>query len=102
MPTIKKFYNKDLGINFHTKIKKNIKFNSYNYFIDEQFDGNNEQYTYKGDVFTNKRRIFTVNNLTFIFKKGIFNINSGIDNSEQYFHFGNISSKQKIIESILL
>jgi len=95
LPNIKNFYTKDAGINFHTKIGKNAEFNSYNYFIDEKFNGYNQQFTYKGNVATDKRRIFTVNNLKFFSEKGVLSINSGTNNSKQHFSFGNIKSEQK-------
>lgn len=94
LPNIKNFYTKDAGINFYTKIGKNAAFNSYNYLIDEQFNGYNQKFTYKGNVATDKRRIFTVNNLKFYSKKGILSTNSGINNSKQHFSFGNIKSEQ--------
>lgn len=93
---IKNFYTKDAGINFYTKIGKKAEFNSYNYFIDEQFNGYNQQFTYKGNVATDKRRIFTVNNLNLYSEKGVLSINSGTNNSKQQFSFGNIKSEQKI------
>jgi hypothetical protein len=96
LPNIKNFYTKDAGINFHTKIGKKAEFNSYNYFIDEQFNGYNQQFTYKGNVVTDKRRIFTVNNLKLYSEKGVLSINSGTNNSKQQFSFGNIKSGQKI------
>ncbi|MDC9722645.1 MAG: carboxypeptidase-like regulatory domain-containing protein [Urechidicola sp.] len=95
LPKIKNFYTTDVGINFHTKIGKNATFNSYNYFIDEQFNGYNEQFTYKGNVATDKKRIFTVNNLKLYSVKGVLSINSGTNNSKQHFSFGNIKSEQK-------
>ncbi len=95
LPNINNFYTKDAGINFHTKISKNAEFNSYSYFVDEQFKGYNQQFTYKGNVATNKRRIFTVNNLKLYSEKGVLSINSGTNNSKQHFSFGNIKSEQK-------
>lgn len=95
LPNIKNFYTKDAGINYHTKISKNAAFNSYNYFIDEQFNGYNQQFTYKGNVATDQRRIFTVNNLKLYSEKGVLSINSGTNNSKQHFSFGNIKSEQK-------
>lgn len=96
LPDIKNFNSKDAGINFHMKIGKKAAFNSYNYFIDEQFNGFDEQFTYKGNVSTANRRIFTINNLKFYSKKGVVSINSGINNSKQQFSFGNIKSEQCI------
>ena len=94
LPYIKKFNTWDAGINFHRKMGKKAEFNSYNYFIDENFNGINEYFTYKGKVLTDKRRIFTVNNLKLYFKKGVLNINNGTNNSKQHYGFGNMYSAQ--------
>ena len=99
LPSIKNFYTKDAGINFHTKIGKNAEFNSYNYFINEQFDGYNQKFTFKGNLATDKRRIFTVNNLKLYSEKGVLSINSGTNNSKQHYSFGNIKSEQKISQT---
>ena len=94
LPNINNFYTKDVGINFHTKIGENATFNSYNYLIDEKFNGYNQQFSYKGNIATDKRRNFTVNNLKFYSKNGVLRINSGTNNSKQHFSFGNIKSDQ--------
>ena len=95
LPDINKFANRDAGINFHSKIGQKAAFNSYTYFIDENFNGTNEQFTYRGEVATDKRRIFTVNNLKFFTAKGVLSINSGANKALQHFNFGNIYSEQK-------
>ncbi len=95
LPNIKSFTTRDAGINFHRKIGKKTELNSYSYFIDEDFSGITEQFTYRGDVATDKRRIFTVNNLRFFSEKGILTVNSGANSSIQHFKFGNIYSEQK-------
>jgi len=95
LPNIKNFNTWDAGINFHRKIGKKAEFNSYNYFIDENFNGTSEQFTYKGDVSTDKRRMFTVNNLKIYSEKGVLSINSGTNTSKQHIKFGNIYSEQK-------
>ncbi len=94
LPNINNFNTWDAGINFHRKIGKKAEFNSYNYFIDENFNGINEQFTYKGNVSTDKRRIFTVNNLKCYSTKGVLSVNSGTNNSRQHFSFGNMYSEQ--------
>src|SRR5690554_136037 len=50
LPNIKNFYNKDLGINFHKKIGKKGELNSYNYYIDESFNGYGQIFNYTGSV----------------------------------------------------
>jgi len=94
-PNISNFKTKDAGINFHTKIGKKAEFNSYNYFIDENFNGYNEQFTYRGKVTTKNKRFFTVNNLKYYTNSGVLSLNSSINTSKQNFDFGNINSKNK-------
>ncbi len=95
LPNIKDFYTKDLGINFHSKIGKGIEFNTFNYFIDENFSGYSQAFTYQGSTESENKRFFTVNNLKYYTKKGILSVNLGADNSKQNFKFGNINSTQK-------
>lgn len=94
LPNIKNFYITDAGINFHTKIGKKGEFNSFTYFINESFNGTYQSFTYKGDLATSKKRIFTVNNLKYFFQEGVLSINSGTNNSSQDFEFGNLNSNQ--------
>ena len=96
LPNIKAFSTKDAGINFHTKIGKKIVFNSFNYFIDEKYSGVNELFTFKGNIHTKKKRVFTVNNLYYFTKKGLLSLNLGANTSESSFSFGNIRSKNNI------
>ncbi len=95
-PNISNFKTKDAGINYHTKIGKKAEFNSYNYFIDENFNGFGEQFTYKGEVTTKNKRFFTVNNFKYYTNSGVFSFNNSINTSNQNFNFGNINSENKI------
>jgi len=94
-PNISNFKTKDAGINFHTKIGEKVEFNSYNYFIDENFNGFDEQFTFRGEVTTKNKRFFTVNNLKYYTKSGVFSFNNSLNTSKQNFNFGNIISKNK-------
>lgn len=94
-PNISNFKTKDAGVNFHTKISKKVELNSYNYFIDENFNGFDEQFTYRGEVITKNKRFFTVNNLKYYTKSGVFSFNNSINTSKQNFDFGNINAKNE-------
>lgn len=94
-PNISNFKTKDAGINFHTKIGKKVEFNSYNYFIDENFNGFDEQFTYRGEVTTKNKRFFTVNSLKYYTNSGVLSFNNSINTSKQNFNFGNINSENK-------
>lgn len=96
LPNIKQFNTQDAGLNFYRKFGKRVAFNSYNYFINETFDGFDEQFTYKGEVATKNKRFFTVNNLNYFTNSGVLSINIGINTATQDFNFGNIASDTKI------
>ena len=95
-PNISNFTTKDAGINFYTKIGKKVELNSYNYFIDENFKGFDEQFTYRGEVMTKNKRFFTVNNFKYYTNSGVLSFNNSINTSNQNFNFGNINSENKI------
>lgn len=96
LPNIRDFLTKDAGFNFHTKIGNRLEFNSFTYFIDENFKGMDESFTYKGEVDTKNKRIFTVNNLNYYTNKGLLSINMGANTSGSTLGFGNITSKNRI------
>lgn len=96
LPNIKKFNTQDAGLNFYHKISKKAEFNSYNYYINENFNGLDEQFTYKGDVFTENKRFFTVNNLKYYTSNGVLSVNSGTNTSKQNFSFGSVKSENRI------
>ncbi|MDC9721233.1 MAG: carboxypeptidase-like regulatory domain-containing protein [Urechidicola sp.] len=95
LPNLKNFNILDAGVNFHTKTGKQSEFNSYNYFIDESYNGVSQSFTYKGDIASEKKRFFTVNSFKYYSEKGVLSINNGVDYSKQSFEFGNLNSKQK-------
>lgn len=94
LPNVKTFYTKDIGINFHREIGKKWKFNSYNYYIDENFRGIFQSFAYSGNVSSLNKRVFTVNNLEYFHKKGVLSINFSTNIAKQNVVFGNINSKQ--------
>lgn len=96
LPDLKNFNTSDAGLNFYGKISKNIEFNSFNYYISEQYQGINEQFTYKGTVLSAKKRFFSVNNLVFYLKNAVLSLNTGLNKSLQDVQFGNIYSEQKV------
>lgn len=90
LPNIKNFTTLDGGINIHGKIGKKINYNSYNYFIDEQFNGKNiEEFTHVDNLKTSRSRFFSVNNFNIFGKKGILLLNNGINVDTKNYSFGN-------------
>ena len=98
-PNISDFKTKDAGVNFHTKIGNKVEINSYNYFINENFNGFDEQFTYRGEVITKNKRFFSVNNIKYYTNKGVLNLNSSVNTSKQSFNFGNINAKNKTTQA---
>lgn len=84
-----------MGINLHRKIGKKLTVNSFNYAIDERFDGLDEQVDYSNAFHTTNRRIFTVDNLRYYSDMGVLTANLGIDYSEQGYDYAALSSKDK-------
>ncbi len=95
LPDIKQFNTLDAGLNFHTKMGKQSEFNSYNYFIDESFNGIGQFFTYRGDLSSAKTRVFSVNNFKHYSEKGVLTVSGSVDYSDQSFGFGNLDSKQR-------
>ncbi len=96
LPDLKQFNTQDAGINYHNKLSKRMVFNSFNYFVNEDFKVNFPMLNYKGEANADKRRFYTVNNLKYYSNKGMFSLNSGFNTSNQHFRFGNIVSNNKI------
>jgi hypothetical protein len=92
LPNVKSFTTKDMGVNFHTKIGRSVEFNSFNYLIDEEFDGIYKTTFYNNDIATKNKRFFSVNNLKLYTRKGTFSLNSGFNTEKQNFMSGNMKS----------
>lgn len=92
-PQIDYFKSNDFGINFSSKISRQIEFKSYHYYIDEKYLGNQEEYCYNGKISTTNKRYFTVNNVGVKFKKTSIELNNGFDMYNTDYQYGNICSK---------
>lgn len=96
LPHLKSFHTKDIGFNFHAKPGKQTAFNSFNYFVDEDFEVLVNNLNYQGKANADKKRFFSINNLNYYTTKGTFSLNTGFSTSLQNFRLGNLHSKQKI------
>lgn len=101
MEKINAFSTRDLGVNLHSNVTQKLSFNSFNYYITEEYDVNTEEFTYQGKSISEKRRFFTVNNLKYHTSKGVLTINNGVDNSLKKFFFGNLASNNRINQLFL-
>ncbi|EHP46858.1 TonB-dependent receptor [Odoribacter laneus] len=92
---LKSFRSEDLGINLHFENRNHWTFNLYSYAIDENYEGYNYLYNYKGKVQADKQRNFYILNLKYRKNQMLISWNSGFDWSRETYYFGNISSRQK-------
>ncbi len=95
LPELKEFQTFDIGVNYRWQFTKKLSLNSFSYFIDEDFLGVREQFTFTGDFESAKTRGFTINNLNYASKAGFFNLNFGFNTESQNFAFGNTNSVQQ-------
>ncbi|MEM8929384.1 MAG: TonB-dependent receptor [Bacteroidota bacterium] len=94
LPDLNNFNTFDIGLNTRFELNKKLSLNSFSYFIDEDFSGFRQQFTYQGDFNSTKTRGFTINNLNFASEIGFFNLNFGFNSESQDFLFGNTNSIQ--------
>lgn len=95
LPNLNNFSTFDIGLNTRFQLNKKLSLNSFSYFIDEDFSGFREQFTYRGDFDSAKTRGFSINNLNYASEQGFFNVNFGFNSETQDFAFGNTISLQK-------
>ena len=94
LPDLNNFSTFDIGLNTHFQWNKKLHLNSFTYFIDEDFSGSRQQFTYQGDFNSAKTRGFSINNLNYASEKGFLNVNFGFNLESQDFLFGNTNSIQ--------
>ena len=113
LPDMKSYDTKDVGINFRYTLNDKMYFNSYNYFMSENYNGTSAMLAYQGNLKSNGLRYFSVNNFVIFFKKGMFKINHGYNyekkevlfgnnilNSKDYSHYASIDYKTDITKKI--
>ncbi len=101
LPELNEFQTFDLGMNARLQLGKKLSFNSFSYFIDEDFSGVSRQFTFNGDFTSAKTRVFSINNLNYASELGYFNLNFGFNTESQSFNFGNTTSLQKTDQRFL-
>ncbi|MGM1430841.1 TonB-dependent receptor [Sphingobacterium lactis] len=89
---IKDFSNRDVGVSYNHKLGRKVELKSYNYFINEKFNGLFNENNYYGPLRSKNNRFFSVNSLVYYTTGGVFMLNTGYDISNSQFTFGNLSS----------
>ena len=113
LPDMKSYDTKDIGINFRYAFSDKIYLNSYNYYMNETYDGVSAMLAYQGNLSSDGYRYFSVNNLAIFSNIGMFNINYGynyekkdvlfgnnIMDSKDYSHYASINYKTDIAKKI--
>ncbi|NAW50203.1 hypothetical protein GNY06_01970 [Elizabethkingia argentiflava] len=95
---VKNFSSRDLGLNAHVDLTDYLSFNSYTYFIDEDYTWLNSTLNYMGDASFVKKRLFSVNNLDFLRQKNKFRFSVLADVSNSTYKFGNILSNTQTVQ----
>lgn len=94
---LKFFGSKDIGLNTRINISEKSFWNSYHYFVDENFQVTAFQNNYSGEAKGNQKRYFTVNNLEFeVNKKSKIIYSALIDYTGKEYEFGVLNS---VVES---
>lgn len=113
LPDMKSYDTKDVGVNFRYTFSDKMYFNSYNYFMNESYEGTSAMLAYQGKLNSDGLRYFTVNNLAIFSKIGMFTFNYGynyekknvlfgnnIMDSKDYSHYASINYKMDIVRSL--
>lgn len=113
LPDMKSYDTKDVGINFRYTFSDKMYFNSYNYYMNERYDGTSAMLAYQGKLNSSGLRYFSVNNLAVFSKIGMFSFNYGynyekkdvlfgnnIMDSKDYSHYASINYKTDIVKSL--
>lgn len=87
---LKRFNTTDGGVNLHLQLTPRLKFNLYEYAIDEYYRADTEQYNYQDESKATSRRWFQVSGFTFAaLQSGIMvELNNGIDLCKSGYQFG--------------
>ena len=82
----------DFGANTHIKISDKLSFNSFNYFITEDYNVVSNTLNFSSDAIASNNRFFSVNNLDYISSKTRIRYAAMFDYRKQNFNYGNIDS----------
>ena len=82
----------DFGVNTHLKISEKLRFNSFNYFIDEKYDVTSPSLNFSADAIASKNRFFSVNNMDYSSNKTRIRYATMFDYNKSNFTYGTVSS----------
>lgn len=89
LPDMKSYDTKDAGVNIRLKLSDKVYFNTFNYYMNENYKGVSSMLAYQGDLESNSMRYFSVNNLSIFSSVGVFTVNYGYNHEKRDVIFGN-------------
>lgn len=92
LPNLNDFKTKDMGLNSRIKINESLSFNTFNYYINENYSTQNFNLNFIDNSNANQERFFSINNFDFLKGKSKFRISALYDNSIKDYSFGLIES----------
>lgn len=85
----------DAGLNIRWNLTDKLTYNSFSYFIDENYDVNLNLYSHRSNGLSANRRFFNIQNLYYQLPHGKFTINYGYSRATSNFNFGNLYTNRQ-------
>jgi hypothetical protein len=98
LPNLHNFSTNDIGLNAHFYINEKASFNSYTYYINEQYESKNYRLNFSDDSKAKQKRLFSINNFDYLYQKSKFKISTLMDFSNQNYNYGVINSQSKYFQ----
>lgn len=95
---LKAFKTFDFGLNTHFKFSENLAFNSFNYFISEDYSVLSNSFNFSSDAIAKKNRFFSVNNVDYSIGNSRIRYATMFDYSNSDFIYGAINSNVKTFQ----
>jgi len=93
LPRLNHFKTIDIGANVHKNINQALSFNSFNYFINEDYGIKNSSMNFTADADARKSRFFSVNNFDYSLGESTkLRLSTLFDYTDSEFNFGTIAS----------
>ena len=88
LENLNSFSTSDIGLNIHLELSDNLSFNSFNYYIDENYNVTSRTFNFVHPAIAEKNRFFSVNNLDYRFGSSRIRYSTMFDYSKSSSNFG--------------
>jgi len=92
LTNLNSFSTLDIGANTHVKITDKLSFNSFNYFINEEYSVISNSFNFSSNANASKKRFFSINNIDYNTNKSRIRYSTSFDYSNSNFEYGTINS----------